>query len=761
MNDAHPAGTPALPRLALIATAGLLAWIYTHQLAVHPAKWEEPRRCLVAMEMIERGNAVVPHLLGEPYLNKPPFHSWLIVLFAGGAFDRVTPWAVRLVTLAALAAMALLVWRLGSSAASGARVLPALILLTTGIVVQFGRAGEIDVLFTCFVVGALAAFEFGRRRGSPWIQWIVPQVLLAAGVLTKWISPLLFYPPVLFCAWYWRRQVRLSWPALVTGFAAMAGIVAIWFVPYCLIAGGEDLGGQLADQLADRTVRLDARVIITHVATYPFKLFAVALPWSLVPLFVGAGARHAFMHRLRSDPFLGLCLATAVWCALLMLFVPGLRERYLIPMVPPVAILVAALLDTAAASGPRIRRLTLILLGLGLLYAVGFVLYAEPREAARNVVHGSTARELAGAVRPDEVRSVVVDRRVRLKLAWALSHELGHLVRRPPPSQAPYLLVAPTGTPAPAGSVRRAVAGDHELWEVGEREATSLQGEPLVRPRLPDDVRARREREWLVARQAAEAAPDDVEALIWLGRRTAYLGRYNAAIDVYTRAIERFPDEPRLFRHRGHRYITVRAFDRAIADLERAAELVAGRPDEIEPDGLPNAANVPTSTLQANIHYHLGLALYLQGRLEEAAQVYARGLRLSHHPDMLCATTHWLHMTLSRLGRTDEAQRLLEPIRAEMPLLESHAYHRLLLLYRGEIPPDALLTPSELQGAVDRTVLLYGLGNWQRGRGETEAARQSLAAARAIGEWAAFAYIAAEAELSAGVPHAEFRYGLD
>src|SRR5688500_17438310 len=138
-------------------------------------------------------------------------------------------------------------------------------------------------------------------------------------------------------------------------------------------------------------------------------------------------------------------------------------------------------------------------------------------------------------------------------------------------------------------------------------EATSLLGQPLSRPVLPEETRRRYEEALAEARLRSSADPGDADAMIWLGRRTAYLGRHRDAIEIYTRGIQRHPRDARFFRHRGHRYITIRDFDRAIDDLERAASIVSGREDEIEPDGIPNARNTPTSTLQANIWDHLGL----------------------------------------------------------------------------------------------------------------------------------------------------------
>ncbi len=280
----------------------------------------------------------------------------------------------------------------------------------------------------------------------------------------------------------------------------------------------------------------------------------------------------------------------------------------------------------------------------------------------------------------------------------------------------------------------------------GDIEATSLLGRPLSRPALPEDTRRRYEEALAEARQRSYADPADAEPLIWFGRRTASLSRYRDAIEIYTRGIQRLPRDARFYRHRGHRYITVRDLDLAIADLERAASLTAGDPDEIEPDGLPNARNTPTSTLHSNIWYHLGLAHYLKGDFERALRAYRSCMEVSRNPDMLVATSHWLYMTLRRLGRDADAAKVLEPIRADLDVIENGAYHRLLLMYKGELPVDSLLSTSS-GAALDDVTTAYGVGNWYLYNGDTARALGIFERIVATGSWAAFGAIAAEAEL--------------
>jgi tetratricopeptide (TPR) repeat protein len=280
-------------------------------------------------------------------------------------------------------------------------------------------------------------------------------------------------------------------------------------------------------------------------------------------------------------------------------------------------------------------------------------------------------------------------------------------------------------------------------------EAWSLSGEPLFPPALDAETTRDRQRQLAEARTRFESGPDDREAVIWLGRRTAYLGRYREAIAIFSRGIEKFPGEPRLYRHRGHRYITTRRFDAAIADLQTAVQLIEGRPDEVEPDGLPNARNLPTSTLNSNVWYHLGLARYLTGDFEKALAAYRECAKFSTNPDMLVATSHWLYMTLRRLGRESDAAAVLEPIREGMDVIENRDYHRFLRMYQGKLSPESLIADAADSGnAVGFATVGYGAGNWHLYNGRRAEAVELFRRVIAGDSWASFGYVAAEAELS-------------
>jgi len=280
-------------------------------------------------------------------------------------------------------------------------------------------------------------------------------------------------------------------------------------------------------------------------------------------------------------------------------------------------------------------------------------------------------------------------------------------------------------------------------------QATSFLGEPLYPPTLPEEVLTRREEQLAEALEDLQADPQGADALIWAGRRYAYLGDYRHAIQLFSDGITHHPDDARFYRHRGHRYISVRELDNAIADFRKAAELIEGTPDEVEPDGQPNAMGIPTSTLHFNIWYHYGLAHFIKGDFEEAVEIYRRCMDASIHPDSKVATAHWWYMSLRRSGRDDEAQALIQGLELETlspEIIESGSYLDLLRLYAAaSVDSTAEVDPETMEGAA----LGYGLGNFHLYNGRTGAARavyQELVGAR--DQWASFGYIAAEADLA-------------
>lgn len=264
-----------------------------------------------------------------------------------------------------------------------------------------------------------------------------------------------------------------------------------------------------------------------------------------------------------------------------------------------------------------------------------------------------------------------------------------------------------------------------------------------------DDFTAQQEALLAEARADLAADPDDAEAAIWAGRRLGYLGRYQEAIETYTDGWARHPKDARFPRHIGHRLISMRRFGEAVEVFEQAAALMAARPDLVEPDGLPNAAGVPTSTLKGNIYYHLGLAHYLRGSFAEAARAYEGAAALAHNPDAAAAARYWHYLSLMRARDKDAAASTLETVNADWDLIENNVYHELILCFRGEADCEAMMARARAAEGIDFATPAYGVAMAHYLKGEIDAARTIMEEIVARGPSAAFGHLAAEADIAA------------
>ena len=281
-------------------------------------------------------------------------------------------------------------------------------------------------------------------------------------------------------------------------------------------------------------------------------------------------------------------------------------------------------------------------------------------------------------------------------------------------------------------------------------QAINLKGEPLIPIKDSPKTKAKKDSLLAIAKTNYDNNPKELDNIIWYGRRLAYLSLYNEAIEVYTKGIEIHPDAPELFRHRGHRYISQRKFDKAIEDFNQAAALAEGIDDRIEPDGLPNKLNIPLSTLKFNIWYHLGLAYYLKGDFAKAENAYLECMKYSKNPDLLTATSDWLYMTYRRQGKDDYAQKVLEDITPGMEIIENDGYYNRLLMYKGLKQPEDLLNFENIteDNLLNLVTQGYGVGNWYYYNNDSTKANEIFEKVTSTDYWSAFGYIAAEADLA-------------
>lgn len=238
--------------------------------------------------------------------------------------------------------------------------------------------------------------------------------------------------------------------------------------------------------------------------------------------------------------------------------------------------------------------------------------------------------------------------------------------------------------------------------------------------------------------------PNDLNAIVWYGRRLAYLGRFQEAITIYSRGLEIFPENPELLRHRGHRYLTIRKIGLARRDFTLAAKKCKHLPIQVELDGRPNEQNIPLGNLHRNIYYHWALTEYIAGNFLKSASLFGKCLQYCQVLEMKISVWDWQFLSYLRGGKSDLANQVLEKVPKVTALIENDNYYQRLQFYKGELPFKQIinfsqpLTPEQINMA-------YGMSCLEENKEKANEIKKDILKTN---QWISFSFLAAEADIS-------------
>ncbi|HLA83743.1 MAG TPA: glycosyltransferase family 39 protein [Thermoguttaceae bacterium] len=355
----------------------LVAMLFLPRLTLLNVRGEEPRRAQVAVEMIDSGDWIVPRQQGELYFSRPPLQNWAIGLL-GLARGQVDAWAIRLPSVLAVLGVVLLIYAYGRLFLSRTASLAAAVAFASAAqVLELGRLGETDMMFTLFVTGSLLLWHYGRTRELPAARtWAAAYFMVALGTLTKGPqAPVYFAATVgvyLLLTRRWRDAI--SWGHLA-GIGVFLLVWGAWQVPYTSTVGLDGTLRIFGRNVAVRFNDTTWRDYVEHFFRYPLEiLFGCLLPWSVL---LAAYANRNFRRTIgpAKDHVLFLLVALAVTFPTLW-FVPTARSRYFMPLYPCFALLIGLVVDRCWQADPaaRWRRLwPQFLVGLGVVMAAAAV----------------------------------------------------------------------------------------------------------------------------------------------------------------------------------------------------------------------------------------------------------------------------------------------------------------------------------------------------------------------------------------------------
>ncbi len=323
---------------------------------------DEARFALLAREAVESGHWLLPRIRGEIYLNKPPLFFWAVALLSwpfGAVTDATAPLASVLSALAALLAVVctgrlLWGWKVGWVA--------GLVLATAPFFFFMSHQVFSDMMLTAWLSWAL--YFLLAARASPTPRWALVAFYLcvAGGLASKGPAALVAVVAALVIVLVedgWRRGLR--WLRLPLGLGLIALSTLPWLLPYLLQTERSYIGGVVVHHYGEWYFR-------HKTGSRLFELLANVvrfLPWALFLIPALWWWRHDRDGRRR--PLL-------LWVVIVLVAVSlsgEQRARYFLPVLPPLAVLVAELLVRAPAEpSGRGRRILLVSLGGLLLIAV-------------------------------------------------------------------------------------------------------------------------------------------------------------------------------------------------------------------------------------------------------------------------------------------------------------------------------------------------------------------------------------------------------
>ncbi|HET6205097.1 MAG TPA: phospholipid carrier-dependent glycosyltransferase [Planctomycetota bacterium] len=329
-----------------------------------PTRRDERAYADVARTMLETGDWITPRLSGEPFFNKPPLLYWLVAgsELAGG----ISPSSARRpVAFLALAGV-LLVWAWAREIAGPrAGAIAALACIGNALYFTSGRLAMMDAPLAVLVLAATRWLD----RGAP------GRGLAAAGLAVLLKGPIGLALPLgavaaeRILAGRARELARLfSGPGVV----AFLALTAPWFVAMERLHGEAFLRKFFLGETLFALVGEEGR------RTFPVWPYLLILPASFV-VFLPAlfpAARSALGRR---DPPVRLLGLLALETVLLFLLSFRKADRYFVPAVPPLAILIGVLLARGEGRGTRVAlRAGTALLGLLSLAVPAAVAWGTP-----------------------------------------------------------------------------------------------------------------------------------------------------------------------------------------------------------------------------------------------------------------------------------------------------------------------------------------------------------------------------------------------
>ncbi len=338
---------------------------------------EEGRRVIIARNMLESGEWIVPYVEESVYLKKPPFYNWLLAgIFKVTGIISETTARMSSVIIASLCAIIIsLFWRKISGIRDVWFILPGMIFLTFPEVMGKAIKAEIDITFTLFVtLSIISFFYFHEFRKKELAAWTISLLFVGIGALTKGIqSPAFFYAGVIPYMIYKRNWKKVFTVSHLAGICIFFIVILMWLIPLMNITGYDNLISTSLYEIASRQEPRQGGSFFKHLIGFPVQYIISYSPWILfLTLWLYKPSKTQSVQIKNLSAY---CISFLIFSIPFYWIMPGALLRYILPLAGPLTILITIPLNSLISSeNPYSRPITLIQRYLQLTGLVGIML---------------------------------------------------------------------------------------------------------------------------------------------------------------------------------------------------------------------------------------------------------------------------------------------------------------------------------------------------------------------------------------------------
>lgn len=340
---------------------------------VAPLHLEEPRRALVAMEMLYSGEWVHTTIHGAPYYNKPPLFNW--VLAGGYRLFGIHEWVSRAVTVIShlLIALQLFLLTRRHIHERAALVAAGFYLVGGDILFYFSYVGEIDIFFSLLVVTGWFSFFGAWQKKRYALAYNALYFFMFLAFITKGLPGIVFLAFSLgIWLWYTHRFGEVfKWPHL-SAILLFASLCGLYLLPFVLRGDAEVLVKTFWSESVDRTAgNYSMGKRLSTFFTFPFTLAKDIAPGVLLLLTF---SRSKFKKVFVTYPLVSFAVFMIVANLWVYWISPESRSRYLYMFHPLFWVIIAAVFSEGKPDDWKKRWLNTVFIGMASVVVIALIM---------------------------------------------------------------------------------------------------------------------------------------------------------------------------------------------------------------------------------------------------------------------------------------------------------------------------------------------------------------------------------------------------